>query len=176
MDSIQKMIKANNLLQSNLIDEWLMHDSLEAYYRESGFTGIAGGTVADLLCCLLSAPETPETPDPENVVLESLETLQRTCRGSMERLLQIAYRHQKTWFREQGFSVLASWLVLTDSLKRGVTHDEWRLGTDAEMPGDDALKDLDIRAFLSGYELGALLQRAPEHAPARNSELLPEKA
>lgn len=176
MDSIQKMIKANNLLQSNLIDEWLMHDSLEAYYRESGFTGIAGGTVADLLCCLLSAPETPETPDPESVVLESLETLQRTCLGSMERLLQIAYRHQKTWFREQGFSVLASWLILTDSLKRGVTHDEQRLGTDAGMPGDDALKDLDIRAFLSGYELGALLQRAPEHAPARNSELLPEKA
>jgi len=36
------------------------------------------------------------------------------------------------------------------------------------------MQHLELRAFLSGYEMGSLFSRAPEHAARTSSELLPE--
>jgi len=170
LDSLQRMLAGNGLVKSNLIDDWLMHDALSTYYRENGMPGIAGGTVADLLACLLSAPEAGECGKPEIAMLESLDKLYRTCSGSVERLLQIEYRYQKTWFREQGFTLLASWLMRTATLNLMAARNETDIVADGEPPCPDVSEQLGIRAFLAGYELGELFRRMGDDAPERHAE------
>lgn len=155
-DALQNLLEGNRLLRTNIIDDWLMHDSLNAYYNQAGISGIAGGTVADLLACLLSAPDAAEE-EPEIIVLESLKKLYDTCRGSVERLLQIEYRYQKRWFRIEGFTALTAWLGRIARTEAMIAPEPEPADAASEAAWSDALKQLDMEAFLAGYELGGLL-------------------
>ncbi|NTV20729.1 MAG: alpha-amylase [Chlorobium limicola] len=175
LESLQQMLLSNTLLGSNLIDDWLMHDVLAAHYRSKGLTAIAGGTAADLLCCLLSTPKEQKGEDAERIVLNSLEKLYRTCRGSVDRLLQIEYRFEKAWFREQGFTILAAWLRTASRLREiNAQGEKEPVASSADTTETETMQQLELRAFLSGYEMGSFFSRAPEHVARMNSELLPE--
>jgi glycosidase len=166
LDALQRVLDANHLLRTNIVDDWLMHDCLKAFYNEIGMGGIAGGTAGDLLACLLSVPARREEENPETTLLESLDRLFNTCRGSVERLLQIEYRYQKTWFRNEGFSTLASWLGLVASVESTTASDPEIADPVSDSKWNDALKQLDMQAYLAGYELGRLLEtkdRKPEN-------------
>jgi hypothetical protein len=65
--------------------------------------------------------------------------------------MQVQRLHGKEWFRERQFTIIAAWLMAQALIE----SDEPRL--DAWL---DAIETLETAAFLSGYELGALLQSA----------------
>lgn len=166
-DALQQLLAANEMLKTNLVDDWLMHETLQRYYAKKGRDGIAGGSVADLFSCMLSAQEPRQGTDKETWMLDSLARLREICRYAMERLLQIEYLHEKTWFRAEGFSTLTSWLGLVLQLKAQ--------GTEHEHPVTPSwTRDFDMEAFLSGYELGTLLSRQTRKQLIRDREQLAE--
>jgi len=176
LDALQQMLAANSLLQSNLVDDWLMHDALNAYYAEKGLHGVAGGTVADLLSCMLSVPAQRKSMEATADVLQALETLYTTCTNSLERLLQIEYRHEKRWFRAEKFTVISAWIRLIARLKSEQENaDEGMDRKERQTTHDSPADNLDMQAFLSGYELGALLDTTKKRTATLESETLAEK-
>ena len=150
LDSLQQMLTATGSLNLNLIDDWLMSDALRAIYPESGMIGIPGEYLTDMLACLLT-PKKETEPDqtPEERLLAFIKTVNSINRLHLGRLLQFDERHNKTWFREQRFSVLMAWFIMQELLLDTKTAiAEWI----------EASEKLDMQTFLSGYEMGELLR------------------
>ena len=150
LDTLQQMLTATGSLNLNLIDDWLMSDALRAIYPESGMIGIPGEHLPDLLACLLT-PKNKTEPDetPEERLLAFIQSVNSVNRLHLGRLLQFDERHNKTWFREQRFSVLVAWFIMQELLNDPKTAiAEWI----------EASEKLDMQTFLSGYEMGELLR------------------
>jgi len=150
LDSLQQMLTATGSLNLNLIDDWLMSDALRAIYPESGMIGIPGEYLTDMLACMLT-PKKETEPDqtPEERLLAFIKTVNSINRLHLGRLLQFDERHNKTWFREQRFSVLMAWFIMQELLLDTKTAiAEWI----------EASEKLDMQTFLSGYEMGELLR------------------
>jgi len=150
LDTLQQMLTATGSLNLNLIDDWLMNDALRAIYPESGMIGIPGENLPDLLACLLTPKkETESDATPEERLLAFIKTVNRINRLHLGSLLQFDERHNKTWFREQRFSVLVAWFIMQELLKDPETAiAEWV----------EASEQLDMHAFLAGYEMVELVR------------------
>ena len=149
LDALQQMLSATGSLNQNLIDDWLMSNALKGMYPEPGMIGIPAQNLPDLLVCLL----TPKAEDDEDVTLEGhllacIKTLNAVNRPHLASLLQFDERHHKCWFREQRFSVLIAWFIMQELLKNPVISiAEWI----------EASEQLDMQAFLAGYEITELV-------------------
>jgi hypothetical protein len=145
------MLTATDSLHQNVIDDWLMSDALRTIYPESGMIGIPGENLPDLLVCLLTPkPETAADETPEERLLAFIKRLNSVNRPHLGRLLQFDERHYKTWFREQRFSVLVAWFIMQELLRdQATTITEWM----------DASEQLDMHAFLAGYEMVELVRK-----------------
>ena len=156
LDALQQMMMSSGELHSNLIDDWLMSDALKAIYPVSGMIGIPGEYLPDLLVCMITpkpALAANETLDVRLLTLvKSLSTLNQLHLG---RMLLLEQRHQKYWFREHRFSVLVAWLILQELLLKPESEAELEASI-AEWV--EASEQLDMKAFLSGYEMGELLR------------------
>ncbi len=156
LDALQQMMMSSGELHSNLIDDWLMSDALKAIYPASGMIGIPGEYLPDLLVCLMTpkpALALDETLDVRLLTLvNALSTLNQLHLG---RMLLLEQRHQKYWFREHRFSVLVAWLTLQELFLKPESEAELEASI-AEWV--EASEQLDVKAFLSGYEMGELLR------------------
>ncbi|MBV5329419.1 MAG: alpha-amylase [Chlorobium sp.] len=161
LDSLQEMLRANELLSSNLIDDWLMSNTLQQLYSQKGLNGIPGDNIPDLLYCLLSEKPATLPADEESALYALLALLDASHSEHVARILQFENRHEKTWFREHRFSVLAAWLSVEAMLKKENLPVEQESGkTEHPVAGwVAAARKLDMQAFLSGYEMGALLRQ-----------------
>jgi glycosidase len=162
LDTIQQMVASVGELQSNLIDEWLMHDALKVIYPETGMIGIPGENLPDLLACLLatqSAPAPAETPALR--MLTPINTLYTHNRLLLGRMLQFDERHQKIWFREHRFSVLVAWLTLQELLneRKTATPNGVKQPDISITEWVETTEKIDMLAFLSGYEMGELTRK-----------------
>jgi hypothetical protein len=162
LDALQQMVASAGELQSNLIDDWLMHDALRAIYPETGMIGIPGENLPDLLACLLTPPSEPAAAEtPESRMLTPLKTLYAHNQPLLGRMLQFDERHNKIWFREHRFSVLVAWLTLLE------LQNELKPATPNEVKHPEAFiagwvdttEKTDMLAFLSGYEMGELTRQ-----------------
>ena len=153
LDALQQMLTVSDSMKLNLIDDWLMSDSLRTIYSESGMIGIPGENLPDLLVCLLTPkPETDTDETPEERLLSFIKTVNTVNRPHLGRLLQFDERHYKTWFREHRFSILVAWFIIQELLKDPKTGiSEWI----------EASEKLDMLTFLSGYEMGELIREKP---------------
>ncbi len=161
LDTIQEMAISGGILSSNLIDDWLMSDALREIYPEKGVIGIPGEHLPDLLVCLLTPkPEANTDNDKEAHLLAQLKKLYTTNKPHLGRLLQFDEIHQKVWFREHRFSVLVAWLILKELLNEQEpltpVEEEHPEATIAEWV--DASEQLDLQAFLAGYEMEELVR------------------
>ncbi len=153
LDALQQMLTVSDSMKLNLIDDWLMSDSLRTIYSESGMIGIPGENLPDLLVCLLTPkPETDTDETPGERLLTLIKTVNTVNRPHLGRLLQFDERHYKTWFREHRFSILVAWFIIQELLKDPKTGiSEWI----------EASEKLDMLTFLSGYEMGELIREKP---------------
>ena len=157
LESIQEMLTHNGLLQHHLIDDWLLGSSLVPAWPGEEGVPLSGQEQVDLFSCLL-LPKRPaaESDTPVSMLFADLFTLFDSREAHFISFMQFQHLHGKTWFREHRFILMTSWLWLHAQLRQtGAT------------PGDadlkvwlDGLEQLDAAAFLSGYEMQALLKGA----------------
>jgi glycosidase len=163
LECIQEMLDHNGLLERQIIDDWLLGASLVPVWTgEDGFH-LSGQEQVELFSCLL-LPKRPTTKSdtPASMLSADLATLFETGDSHFFAFMQFQHLHGKTWFREHRFILMTSWLWLHAQLRTpGATP-----GTKAPT-GDTTLKawlegleQLDAAAFLSGYEMQALLKEA----------------
>ena len=150
LNALQQMLTATGSLNQNLIDDWLISDALRNIYPEAGMIGIPGENLPDLLVCMLTPkPEAADNETPEERLLTCIKTLNNGNRHHLGRLLQFDERHYKTWFREQRFSVLVAWFIMQELLTNpATTVEDWLEG----------IEQLDMHAFLAGYEMVELVR------------------
>lgn len=159
LDALQQLVASAGVLNSNIVDDWLMSDSLQAIYPEKGVIGIPAENLPDLLICMLAQKPEQIPGDPAEQLLNLLKKLYTDNRAHLGRLMQFDERHRKTWFREHRFSVLMAWLSMQELLnepdllpkakkkKQGGAITGWVT----------ANEKMDMDAFLSGYEMEELI-------------------
>ncbi len=157
LNCIQEMVRENGLLERQIIDQWLLGNTLEKVFTDKATSWPVNGPEAvDLISCLLSRRTEPgnnETPDEQ--LMASIRTLHESGDHHFRTFMQVQHLHGKEWFRERQLSLLASWimvqnLMLNEPLSGKTVLQTWL----------DAIEKLEMSAFISGYELGALLKPA----------------
>jgi len=156
LDALQQITASAGVLHSNLIDDWLMDDTLEGIYQASLMIGIPGAHLTDLLVCMITPKPAPAMDETLNARLLTLvKTLSTLNQRHLGQMLQFDNRHQKSWFREHRFSLLVAWLALQEFLQEPKSL----AGLEASVAEwVEASEQLDMQAFLSGYEMGELLR------------------
>ncbi|NTV68199.1 MAG: alpha-amylase [Chlorobaculum sp.] len=155
LDAIQRMLQQNGMLEEQVIDQLMLGETLKTLMTAKTARPVHGAQAVDLLCCLLSLrteSDSDETPDDQ--LMHSISTLHESGESHFSNLLQVQHLHGKEWFRERQLTILAAWLMaqtLIESEKPSL-----RLWL-------EAIETLETAAFLSGYELGALLKKAVDH-------------
>ena len=152
LDAMQQMLQQNGLLDEQIIDQLLLGETLKTLVADKTSWPIYGAEAVDLFSCLLSRRTHSEcNKTPEDQLMQSIRTLHESGDRHLSNFLQIQHLHGKEWFRERQLIILAAWLMaqaMLDSDKPSLNA--WL----------EAIEKLETSAFLSGYELGALLQPA----------------
>ena len=152
LDAMQQMLQQNGLFEEQIIDQLMLGETVKTLMSGKTAWPIHGEQAVDLSSCLLSRrthAESDETPDGQ--IMQSIRTLYESGDRHFSSFLQIQHLHGKEWFRERQLIILASWLMaqaLLDSDKPSLN--DWLEG----------IEKLETTAFLSGYELGALLKKS----------------
>ncbi|NTW82146.1 MAG: alpha-amylase [Chlorobiaceae bacterium] len=157
LGSLQELLAGSEALNSNIIDDCLLHDALATCYPEKGIVGIRAGKIPDLIACMLSLRPSPLMGSPEEKILANLEHLLRDNRIRMQSLLQFDERHGRTWFREHPFTVLVSWIALYLLIEsRQIPSGKQKEASDTSVTGTwiEAIGNIEMKAFLAGYETG----------------------
>ena len=123
----------------------------------SGFIGIPGENLPDILCCMLTHQPELIPDDPEVHLHTLLQTLFAVDKIHLGRLLQFDERHQKIWFREHRFSVLVAWLILQELLREPASALATVKPNTMLAEWVEAAEKIDMQAFLAGYEIGELI-------------------
>jgi glycosidase len=164
LECIQEMLVHNDLLKHQLIDDWLLGSQISPVWPEEPGFPLHGTELVDLFSCLL-VPKRPalEAATPQSRVMEALSSLFNSGDAHFMAFMQFQHLHSKTWFREHRFTLIVSWLWLHAQLsapRPGVTgRKDPKAKTDIK-PWIDGLEKLDAAAFLSGYEMQAMLKEA----------------
>lgn len=159
LDAVQEMLRLNGELQRNLVDDWLLRNTLRSIYRETSLCSVPGEGIAELVACLASPAPVPAPGSIAGSVREAVRSMQESGSGHLREMLQLEDHHHKLWFREHRFGMLTAWLTLRTVLT--VEKSGGKAEKPASVPTTDwleALEALDMRAFLAGYELGAFLK------------------
>jgi glycosidase len=161
LESIQEMLEHNGLLEGQLIDQWMLGETLKTLMAEKSSWPVHGAQAVDLFSCLLcrqNPAKSDETPDDR--LMRSIRTLSEASGEHFGSFMQVQHLHGKAWFRERQLTILASWLMTQALLEAGKTALE---AADAERLLSDwleAIEKLETAAFVCGYELGALLKKS----------------
>jgi glycosidase len=161
LDAIQQMLQQNGLLEEQVIDQLMLGETLKTLMTGKTAWPVHGEQAVDLFCCLLSMrTESNSDATPDSQLMLSIRTLSESCGGHLGAFIQVQRLHGKEWFRERQLTILAAWLMAQAMLEAGKTGETQEVTTDEELlPGAwlEAIESLETAAFLSGYELGALL-------------------
>ncbi|AOS82921.1 alpha-amylase [Chlorobaculum limnaeum] len=161
LDAIQQMLQQNGLLEEQVIDQLMLGETLKTLMTGKTAWPVHGEQAVDLFCCLLSMrTESNSDATPDSQLMLSIRTLNESCGGHLGAFIQVQRLHGKEWFRERQLTILAAWLMAQAMLEARKTGETQEVTTDEELlPGAwlEAIESLETAAFLSGYELGALL-------------------
>jgi hypothetical protein len=172
LEALQEMLAASGALTSNIIDDCLLAEVLASCHPEKGLAGIRSENIPDLLSSLLSMQTPAGAGSPEEKIFSILGLLYTKHREHLSRLLQFDERHGRTWFREHPFSVLVSWITLSlliSSPERLPVEGKMKTRQTGPKVSEwlKALENLEMRAFLAGYETGGFF--SPEGGPPSGS-------
>ncbi|ACF12125.1 alpha amylase catalytic region [Chlorobaculum parvum NCIB 8327] len=165
LNCIQEMVRDNGLLEKQVIDQWLLGNTLEKVFAgKSGDWPVNSSEAVDLISCLLArrtAPGSDETPDEQ--LMASIRTLHESGDKHFKAFMQVQYLHGKEWFRERQLSLLASWIMVQELIWRSENIKKAKQVASEEASvltaWLDAIDKLEMAAFVSGYELGSLLKK-----------------
>ncbi len=163
LECIQEMVSHNGLLQRQLIDDWLLGSALEPEWREESGLPFSGREQVDLFSCLLLPKRTATAADtPAGLLTAHLAGLFESGDPHFSAFMQFQHLHARSWFREHRFMLMLAWLWLHAQLGGKDTPAAAKASAvDNAMKGWlEALEQLDAAAFLSGYEMQALLKGA----------------
>ena len=162
IESIQEMLDHNGLLKHQLIDEWMLGNTLAALWSNELPLSNDGTGMVDLISCILVLKPTPEmVTKPEAYLKASIRTLFETGDRHFEAFMQFQHLQEKVWFREHRLTIMLSWITM-----HAILHEPAVIETDDLVVPEkstsanwlEALEKLDTAAFLSGYEMHALLR------------------
>lgn len=163
LESMQEMLRANELLQQQLIDQWMLGGTLEKVMADKAATWpVNSAEAVDLFSTLLALPSEPEkVRKPADNLMESIRSLYESGNRHLRAFMQIQHLHGKEWFRERQLMLLASWIMLHERIQDDQQREK-NANTAAKQavlqPWLEAIETLDMAAFVSGYEMGALLK------------------
>jgi glycosidase len=174
LECIQEMLVHNDLMQQQLIDQWLLGRSLAALWAEDPAMPMSGTDIVDLFSCLLSLKPSPEAvKDPEAWLTKSIKGLFEAGDSHFWSFMQFQHLHGKEWFRERRLTLIASWIMLYGLLHATETQVTSKPATGKASavkpaataehvmePWLEALGKLDAAAFLCGYEMQGLLKES----------------
>lgn len=161
LECIQEMVSHNGLLQHQLIDDWLLAGSLSPLWTEENGFPLSGVDLVHLFSCLLLLKKSHTSQEtPASLLKTGIRRLFTAHEPHFMAFMRFEHLHAKTWFREQRFTLMISWLSLNSWL------DELPADPATETAAKDAslnawleeFEHLDAAAFLSGYEMQALLK------------------
>jgi glycosidase len=163
LDALQAILEQNGMLHDNLVDDWLLDETLASLFTDEQSAPADGNDLASLFACLLSMQEGDTVlREPQTVLEDSIRRLFEHHDRHLETFMQFRYLHGKTWFREHRFTLLLSWMSLHAQLREstGRLIDEKPV-RETLNPANwlQALEALDTKAFLSGYEMHAMLHK-----------------
>jgi glycosidase len=165
LECIQEMLGHNGLLQRQLIDDWLLGAQLTPVWPEDPGFPLYGAELVDLFSCLL-VPKGPsaDAGQPGSRLKEALASLFDSGDRHFAAFMQFQHLHSKTWFREHRFTLILSWLWLHEQLSTPRPEVNGAKAAPAAKTDLaqwlDGLEKLDAAAFLSGYEMQAMLKGA----------------
>jgi glycosidase len=150
LDAIQQMLQRNGLLEERVIDQLMLGETLKTLMANKTAWPVHGAQAVDLLSCLLGLrTKTGSDETADDQLMQSIRTLHESSTSHFSNFMQVQRLHGKEWFRERQLVILAAWLMmqaLFDSDKPSLNA--WL----------ETIEKLETTAFLSGYEMGALLQ------------------
>ncbi|MBN1928655.1 MAG: alpha-amylase [Chlorobiaceae bacterium] len=162
LDSIQEMLRQSGLLQQQIIDQWMLGETLKTLLADKPSWPVHGAEAVDLFCCLLALGNEPgNDKTPERQLMQSIGTLSESCGSHFRAFMQVQRLHGKEWFRERQLSLLVAWIMMHELIQTNPELEKAeRKADEPEVPGTwlDAIETLETAAFLSGYELGSLLK------------------
>ncbi|TNJ38313.1 alpha-amylase [Chlorobaculum thiosulfatiphilum] len=161
LESLQEMLRADGLLEKQLIDQWMLGDTLETVIADHPSWPVSGAGAVDLFSCLLARrTETGSDETPDEQLMNSIRALHESGDRHFKAFMQVQHLHGKEWFRERQLSLFAYWIMVqalieTTEAQQAAANEPAMLGTWL-----DTIEQLEITAFLSGYEMGALLEKS----------------
>jgi hypothetical protein len=163
LESIQELLRNSGLLEEQVIDQWLLGETLNAIMADKNSWPVHGMEAVDLLCCLLSQTRQAQSDEtPERQFMQSIRALSDSRGGHFSAFMKVQHLHGKKWFRERQLTILAAWLMAQTLPETTEIIDATEAAAgEPAIPNAwlDAIEQLETTAFLSGYELGALLKK-----------------
>lgn len=93
--------------------------------------------------------------------MASIRTLHESGDRHFRVFMQVQYLHGKEWFRERQLMLLASWIMLHERIqddRQSEKNDDTAAEQAVLQTWLEAIDKLEMDAFVSGYEMGALLK------------------
>lgn len=153
LDALQQLLGSTPILEGTIIDGLLIAPVLVKHSMVSGLPGVGTEQLPDLYAVLLAISELDgrdEGMPACSWLQERLLHLRSVCGDHLARFMLLEERHGREWFREHRFSLLLTWMMLLEMVAEGEPAvDEWIA----------ASEELDMVAFLAGYELNELLRQ-----------------
>jgi glycosidase len=151
LEIIQQMLRDNGLQEAQLIDQWMLGDTLTALMADKSSWPVHGTQAVDLFSCLLLLQHEDSDKTTKDRLMQSIRKLHESGDRHFSNFVQVQRLHEKEWFSERLITILASW-IMTQMLL--IESDKPDLSLWLE-----AIEQLETAAFISGYELGALLKK-----------------
>ncbi len=153
LEALQQMIDENGLLETNVIDDWLLAKPLRKVFAKN--KRLASAPVEELpnLFCWMVTLKKPAASirKPLRYLREVLEEQTEENGSHTARFLQMQELYRKQWFRQNRFARISAWTATIALLN----SEEGIAATELE-PWINALNELRDEAFLAGYEVNAL--------------------
>ncbi|NTU53727.1 MAG: alpha-amylase [Chlorobiaceae bacterium] len=168
---IQKMLEYNGLLEEQVIDQWMLGETLKTLLVKKSTWPAHGTPAVDLFSCLLSLwslTESDETPDER--IMCSIRTLFESGDSHFRNFMQLQLLHDREWFRERQLTMIAAWLMVQALLETDLSDNTENEAEDDEhfifllCSWLDAIENLETAAFVGGYEINTLLHAATSTA------------
>jgi glycosidase len=165
LECIQEMLREGGLLQQQIIDQWMLGNTLEKVMADQAASWpISSAETVDLLSCLLARPCGSKNEEPADQLINSVKSLYESGDRHFRAFMQLQQLHGKEWFRERQLSLLASWIMVHHLIKGDENTGEAKQKTTEKRAvlniWLDAIEQLETTAFVCGYEMGDLLKNA----------------
>lgn len=139
--------------EQNPVDLLLLEELLVTLQPDAAQLGLTAEKLGAMTACLLEPSGNEQHGLQGTTALKAaISAMDRPGKRHLEQALQIEHRHDKRWFRSHPFDMLVTWIILRRLIITGeeTTPDTWH----------ETIEQLDMEAYLAGYELGALLRES----------------